>query len=346
MFRKIVILSLLLLCSAFLTLGHAFAGDTTAPAPTLFCGATITPNPFSPDGDAVNDAQAFKFCLKKSAHVTVTISNYKGVVKNMYGGPYRVNGVLYNKYLGEGEHSIGWTGTNNSGVVLPNGNYSFKIVAKNGTLVETLSGVTSVQGKGVLGTVVSVTDGDTINVKIGANTFTVRYIGIDTPETVHPSVGVECYGKEASSYNSSLVLNKTVRLEKDVSEVDKYGRLLRYIWIGGVLVNEKLVRDGYAVSSSYPPDIRYQDRFLSAQTAARNEDLGLWKACGGANTPVGATSGTGTTPSPSTAPVADKDCGDFRTHDEAQAFFEANDPDNDPHQLDSDGDGLACESLP
>ncbi len=98
--------------------------------------------------------------------------------------------------------------------------------------------------------VIRVIDGDTIKIE---GDKVIRYIGIDTPETVHPSKPVQCYGKEASDKNKELVEGKEVKLEKDVSETDKYGRLLRYIWLGDMLVNEYLVREGYAQSSTYPP---------------------------------------------------------------------------------------------
>lgn len=121
--------------------------------------------------------------------------------------------------------------------------------------------------------VVNVIDGDTIKIEGGQ---VVRYIGIDTPETVHPSKPVQCYGKEASDKNKELVEGKEIKLEKDVSETDKYGRLLRYVWLGDMLVNEYLVREGYAQSSSYPPDVKYQDRFVESQKQAREEKKGLW----------------------------------------------------------------------
>jgi len=121
--------------------------------------------------------------------------------------------------------------------------------------------------------VIRVIDGDTIKIE---GDKVVRYIGIDTPETVHPSKPVQCYGKEASDKNRELVEGKEVKLEKDVSETDKYGRLLRYIWLGDMLVNEYLVREGYAQSSTYPPDVKYQDRFIEAQRRAREEKKGLW----------------------------------------------------------------------
>jgi len=106
--------------------------------------------------------------------------------------------------------------------------------------------------------------------------YTVRYIGIDTPETVHPSLPVEPLGKEAMVKNAELVADKMVMLEKDVSETDQYGRLLRYVWVGEVLVNAELVRLGYAQVSTYPPDVRYQDLLLSLQREARAEERGLW----------------------------------------------------------------------
>ena len=74
-------------------------------------------------------------------------------------------------------------------------------------------------------------DGDTIEVDMNGSQYTVRYIGMDTPETVHPTRGVEPYGHEASKRNRELVEGKTVYLEKDISETDRYGRLLRYVYL-------------------------------------------------------------------------------------------------------------------
>lgn len=128
--------------------------------------------------------------------------------------------------------------------------------------------------------VVKVVDGDTIVLE---NKQTVRYIGIDTPETVDPRRPVGCYGKEASNVNKALVEGKMVRLEKDISETDKYNRLLRYIYLptenGELFVNDYLVRQGFAKSSSYPPDIKHQDQFTQAQQEARENSRGLWGAC-------------------------------------------------------------------
>ncbi|MGQ9556206.1 MAG: thermonuclease family protein [Anaerolineae bacterium] len=126
--------------------------------------------------------------------------------------------------------------------------------------------------------VVEVVDGDTIKVSIGGVIYTVRYIGMDTPETKHPNKPIEWMGPEAASANEALVGGQTVYLEKDVSETDQYGRLLRYVWLtDGRMVNEELVRQGYAQVSTYPPDVRYVDRFLRAQREAREAGRGLWE---------------------------------------------------------------------
>lgn len=124
--------------------------------------------------------------------------------------------------------------------------------------------------------VARIVDGDTIELSDGE---VIRYIGIDTPETKDRRKTVECFGKEASEYNSQLVLGKTVRLEKDVSETDKYGRKLRYVWVDDKMVNLTLVEMGMARAASYPPDVRYQDKFREAERKARVSNLGLWSKC-------------------------------------------------------------------
>ena len=131
------------------------------------------------------------------------------------------------------------------------------------------------------GTLVTrVIDGDTIELATGQ---TVRYTGIDTPETVHPSKGVECFGREAAAANRALVEGKRVELEKDVSETDQYGRLLRYVYVEEEMVNDYLVRNGFAHASTWPPDVKYQGRFQTAEQYARENNLGLWApdACTG-----------------------------------------------------------------
>jgi len=114
---------------------------------------------------------------------------------------------------------------------------------------------------------VRVIDGDTIELESGER---VRYIGINTPETD------EQYGDEATRINSDLVLNKTLRLEKDVSETDRYGRLLRYVYVGDIFVNAYLVENGYAQVSTYPPDVKHSEDFRVLQEKAMNEERGFW----------------------------------------------------------------------
>jgi micrococcal nuclease len=126
-----------------------------------------------------------------------------------------------------------------------------------------------------------VVDGDTIELESGEK---VRYIGINAPESVKPNSPVECFGHEASAYDKQLVGGKRVRLEKDVSDRDKYGRLLRFVYLeDGTLVNDTLVRDGYAYASTFPPDVSRVNEFKQAQQEARNAERGLWSSstCGG-----------------------------------------------------------------
>ncbi|MDI6840059.1 MAG: thermonuclease family protein [bacterium] len=118
-----------------------------------------------------------------------------------------------------------------------------------------------------------VIDGDTILLSNGER---VRYIGIDAPETVHPIKGVEYYGIEATEANRRLVENKSVKLEFDVQKRDKYGRLLAYVYVDTVFVNAKLVSQGYAKVSTYPPNVKYQELFLRLQQEAREAGRGLW----------------------------------------------------------------------
>jgi micrococcal nuclease len=120
--------------------------------------------------------------------------------------------------------------------------------------------------------VTRIIDGDTIEIEGGQR---VRYIGIDSPER-SPS---ECQNQEATNRNTELVLNQTVTMEKDVSDTDRYGRLLRYVYVRDQMVNEVLVREGFAVASSYPPDIKHQALFTAAQDEAVQNMAGLWGKC-------------------------------------------------------------------
>lgn len=124
--------------------------------------------------------------------------------------------------------------------------------------------------------VTRVVDGDTIEIEGGER---VRYIGIDTPETVDPRKPVQCFGVEASNKNKELVEGKSVRLLKDTTDKDRYGRLLRYVYVGDSFINFELVRQGFAYSYSYPPDIKFQKEIVAAQAEAQKNKSGLWTAC-------------------------------------------------------------------
>jgi len=120
-----------------------------------------------------------------------------------------------------------------------------------------------------------VIDGDTIAVQttLGRH-YRVRYIGMDTPETPD-----ECYAREATVRNEDLVLGEYVRLVRDVSEMDQYDRLLRYVYADDVFVNAELVSGGYALVDTHPPDDAYADQFYQLQVEAKAEGRGLWTAC-------------------------------------------------------------------
>jgi micrococcal nuclease len=127
------------------------------------------------------------------------------------------------------------------------------------------------------GTVVRVVDGDTIHVRLGERIEKVRYIGVNTPEVHHPRRGAEPGGREAMRVNRELADGKRVRLELDVQERDRYGRVLAYVWIGDVMVNAELVRRGYAQVMTVPPNVRYQGLFIDLQRQARERGRGLWR---------------------------------------------------------------------
>jgi len=116
-----------------------------------------------------------------------------------------------------------------------------------------------------------VVDGDTIVLASGER---VRYIGIDTPEATGAS---EFFGPEATEANRRLVAGRRVRLERDVSDRDRFDRLLRYLYVDGVMVNAELVREGFARVLVYPPDTRYTTCFSALEGEAREAGRGLWE---------------------------------------------------------------------
>lgn len=205
--------------------------------------------------------------------------------------------------------------------------------------------------------VVSITDGDTIRVQFGGTEYRVRYIGMDTPET---HFGTEWLGPEAAQANADLVAGRQVVLEKDVSETDEFGRLLRYVWLHDdgtwLLVNLELLREGFAQVATYPPDVKYIDPwFLDAQREARDAGIGLWAGEPGVSepgatatpapsTPLGFTSGSCEPSYPDICiPIgaADLDCGDISAR-RFRVLWDV--PNPDPMRFDGERDGIGCES--
>ena len=189
------------------------------------------------------------------------------------------------------------------------------------------------------GLVVGVVDGDTIDVIINGQSQRVRYIGVNTPEQGQP------FYEEALAFNQNLVLNKTVTLLKDTSEVDPYDRLLRYVVVEDIFVNQALVDMGYAEALAYAPDTACVSVLESAQHQAQTAKIGLWLATSATPAFLAPVTG-GETAAPSCDPSypgvcippapPDLDCGDVDVE-----RFQVVPP--DPHSFDRDGDGVGCE---
>jgi len=173
--------------------------------------------------------------------------------------------------------------------------------------------------------VAHVVDGDTIEVQIEGHMYSLRYIGIECPEPGQ-------YGcEQATQATRQLVEGKTVRLVKDVSDTDQYGRLLRYVYVGDMFVSAELVRRGFATAWTYPPDVAFSGVFVQLESEAREAGRGLWAA----SAPTAATRGN----------CVDNiyNCGDFSSCDEVMSYWQA--CPGDPSRLDGDHDGRPCESL-
>jgi micrococcal nuclease len=130
-------------------------------------------------------------------------------------------------------------------------------------------------------TVQRVVDGDTIVVSTGGRTERVRYIGMDTPESVKPGTPVQCFAKAASVENRQLVQGERVKLVQDAEARDRYGRLLAYVYRerDGLFVNAELVRRGYARTLTIPPNVAHAAEFRRLAGAARRAGRGLWSRC-------------------------------------------------------------------
>jgi len=133
---------------------------------------------------------------------------------------------------------------------------------------------------GVLAPVVDVVDGDTIEVELEGRVEDVRYIGVDTPESVAPGQPVECFGVRASEFNAELVAGEQVRLAFDAERRDVYGRLLAYVYVGERFVNVELLREGFARTLTIAPNDSFAERFARVEQAAGRAGRGLWGECG------------------------------------------------------------------
>ena len=137
----------------------------------------------------------------------------------------------------------------------------------------TLNPQSTIIPNSVYAKVTRVYDGDTIQIESGEK---VRYIGMNSSEVYQKQ---ECYSQEARRENYNLVMGKEVKLISDTSDKDKYGRLLRYVYVNDELINDKLVKAGFAKTMSIFPDIKYQKLFLESEKYAKESKLGLWGKC-------------------------------------------------------------------
>ena len=135
-------------------------------------------------------------------------------------------------------------------------------------------------GRVIRAEVERVVDGDTITARVDGESLYVRYIGVDTPESVAPGEPVECFGPEAAERNRLLVEGRTVRLVVGEEPYDPYDRLLAYVYTDNRMVNAELIRTGMAETLTIPPNDRFSDRFERLETAARDEGRGRWSYCG------------------------------------------------------------------
>jgi micrococcal nuclease len=129
-------------------------------------------------------------------------------------------------------------------------------------------------------TVVKTIDGDTIVVRFrDGREETVRLLGVDTPETHHPTKPVQCYGPEAEDHTRARLLGRAVTLERDAEARDKYGRFLAYVIVDGARYNDELLREGYARLLVIAPNGAHARPMLAEELAAQQARLGLWSAC-------------------------------------------------------------------
>jgi micrococcal nuclease len=193
--------------------------------------------------------------------------------------------------------------------------------------------------------VARVIDGDTIEVGLEGTLVEVRLIGVDAPESVHPTEPIECLGRAASAFTRRSLEGEGVGLEFDAERTDRYGRMLAYVWEEGRLFNATLVARGLARVYTFPPNVGHERRFLAAQRRARASDRGLWGGCDGAGKAPPGGGGAGSRrgrcdPDYEGACIPpyppDLDCSEVS----ASGFRSVG---RDPHGFDGDGDGVGCE---
>ncbi|UOQ43708.1 thermonuclease family protein [Halobacillus salinarum] len=219
----------------------------------------------------------------------------------------------------------------------------------------------------VTATVTKVVDGDTIDISLNGKEETVRMLLVDTPETVHPNKPVQKFGPEASAFAKETLSGKDIQLEYDGPKRDKYGRLLGYVWVDGHMFNQMLLEKGLArYAYVYDPPYTHAKEYIKAQNRAKKEKKGIWSVQGyvqdsgfqdkeapakeqsSENTKDTEEGKKSSSPSVRYNPNGpDRDCSDFSSQEEAQAFYEAaGGPKSDPHRLDGrDHDGVVCEGL-
>jgi micrococcal nuclease len=211
------------------------------------------------------------------------------------------------------------------------------------------AGAGNLKDYGTMVTVSRVVDGDTVEVTLAVDGLTeVRLIGEDTPETSHPPYGEQPYGQQAKEFTTSRLEGERVALEFDVEKVDPYRRVLAYVWPpDDSTFNEVLLKEGHAQMATFPPNVKYVERFQEAQREAREANRGLWGVSEGQlcqqtdrgnGIGGGCEAGWGSEqewPSPSGPSDArrggDLDCSDFSTEEGAQAVLDQ-DP-SDPNRL-------------
>jgi micrococcal nuclease len=216
--------------------------------------------------------------------------------------------------------------------------------------------------RGPVVTVSRVVDGDTIEITPAVDGLTeVRLIGVDTPETEDPRTGVQPYGEQAYCFTADTLEGEEVSLEFDVERTDRYGRLLAYVWLpDGRKFNEVLLEEGYAQVATFPPNVRYVERFEKAQREAREAGRGLWglpegqlcqqtdrgNSIGGG---CGADSAAQEPPSPSgssgSGRAGDLDCSDFSAQEEAQKVLDK-DPATPTASMAATGMGQLVRAFP